>query len=85
MTLPTATALDLLYLAGGDFAFTDRPSRRDKKIYITEGKEADLATAFDRPSFLTQRVRLETMRACCSISTAEFLQSCCGYGTCNAV
>jgi len=28
--------------------------RRDKKIQMW-GKEADLATAFDRPSFLTQR------------------------------
>lgn len=45
MLLVTARLLDLLYLAGGDFAFTDRPSRRDKKN-VTEGKEADLATAF---------------------------------------
>jgi hypothetical protein len=82
--LLTATALDLLYLAGGNFAFTDRPSRRNKKN-VTEGKEADLATAFDRPSFLTQRVRLETMRAGCSVSTAEILHLCCGYLTCTAV
>ena len=30
-------------------------------------------------------VRLETMRACCSLSTAEILQKCCGYETGNAV
>jgi hypothetical protein len=82
--LLTATALDLLYLAGGDFGFADRPSRRYKKN-VTEGKEADLATAFDRPSFLTQRVRLETMRAGCSISTAEIMHLCCGFEVCTAV
>jgi hypothetical protein len=46
------------------------------KKNITEGKEVDLftaelSTAFDIPSLVLQRVRLETMRAGCIISTAE--------------
>jgi hypothetical protein len=63
----------VLYLAGGDFAFTDRPSSRDKKKNITEGKEADLATAFDRPSFLTQRYVLRR----CGLVAVYLLQKFC--------
>jgi len=44
------TALDVLYLAGGDFAFTDRPSRRDKKIELRGRKQILQRLLTDPPS-----------------------------------
>jgi len=50
VTLPTARALDVLYEAGGDFASTDRLSRRDKKIYPRGRKQILQRLLTDPPS-----------------------------------